>query len=963
MKKPHSISKRITFAKVLLPTLVTIGLFIFALFWVVIPRFENLMLDRKREMIRELTYTTVSMINSWHQLEISGELSLPQAQESAINQLKTLRYGEELKDYFWVIDSHPRMVVHPYRPDLNGNDLSNVFDSNKKYLFVEMVSVVDKQGEGFVDYMWQWKDDSTRIVPKLSFVKAFEPWQWIIGTGIYIEDVKEEIAYLERRIVAISILITILSSILLSYIAFQNYQSEKRKKVAEAELSESREKYRMLVEASGEGLIMILENRQVFYNKAIYSLLGYENSSPELELSKIFRSPPDSKTFDFINLHKKSETETSEQLESMLVRRDGTIINAFLVISPITFLNNDGVVISVKDISRHKEMEEVLDYTKEKYLALTNQLTIGVFRTTPDPDARFTEVNPALKNMLGVGKDAELLSTSLFDFFADQTLSDVIIENLWQNGFIKNKVIQLKKSNRITSTVSLSAVLVKDINEKLISIDGIIEDISEQFRTEKDREKLIFDLQTSVHTLSQRVGGFVKKLYTCAHTAPISAAIKTMTSNNCNALLVTGSEGEEIGFLSDHDLRERVLASSLSLETPVYSVMSSPIYTISAASTIYEALVKYRRYKIRKLVVKHSDNKVVGFLSIDDIFDASYTNFLFFIQNIEHADQIPKIREYRDQLLILVRSLIEYDTNIHSITNFITLISDTITKRIIELAMNEIGEPPTPFAFIAMGSEGREEQTLATDQDNAIIYQDVSPENEPDVKKYFNLLGEKICDNLAAVGYQHCKGNMMAKNEKWCQPCSVWKRYFTSWVTTSSPQDLLDVKIFFDFRHIYGDETLATQLQNHIRHLTASYHTFFVYLAESVLGVAIPENMQKLKNPIDLKLLLLPLVDFARLYSLKYKIDETNTFRRLEAIVDQGVITASAFKSISFCYSYLMQARLKRQIECFDGNIQPDNIVPTAHFTDIDLTLFKKYFDVLEALRNKLRLDFKGTKI
>jgi signal transduction histidine kinase len=118
LKKQNSISRRITYAKVLFPTLITIGLFIIALFWVVIPQFENIMLDRKREMIRELTYATVSMINSWHKLELNGELSLIQAQESAINQLKTLRYGEELKDYFWVIDMHPRMVVHPYRPDL-----------------------------------------------------------------------------------------------------------------------------------------------------------------------------------------------------------------------------------------------------------------------------------------------------------------------------------------------------------------------------------------------------------------------------------------------------------------------------------------------------------------------------------------------------------------------------------------------------------------------------------------------------------------------------------------------------------------------------------------------------------------------------------------------------------------------------------------------------------------------------
>ena len=963
MKKHNPVSKSITYVKVLFPTFMTIGLFIVALFWVVIPQFEKIILDRKREMLRELTYSAESMINNWYRLEMNGELNRSKAQESAVDQIKTLRYGDELKDYFWLTDLSPTMLTHPYRPDLNGKDLTEVYDSHNKKLFVEMVNVVKEKGEGFVDYMWQWKDDSTRIVTKLSYVKKFEPWGWVIGTGIYIEDVKEEIAQIEKNIITISILITVLSSLFLFYTAFQNYHSERKRRIAEAELSESRERYRMLVEASGEGLIMILENQQVFFNKAIYNLLGYEENGNELELSKIFSSLPDSKTFDFKSLRRKNDSDTTEQLETELLKKNGEVIDAFLVISPIKFLNNSGVVISVKDISRHKEIEEALDYTKEKYLALTNQLTIGVFRTSPDSNARFTEINPALKNILGVKNDEEILSISLFDYFMDNSLSDSVMDSLSDHGFIKNKAVQLKKSNGLIITVSLSAVMVKDLHDNLISIDGIIEDISEQRRTDMDKEKLIFDLQTSVLTLSQRVAGFVKELHNCSHNAPISEAIKIMTSNDCNAILVLGSKGEEIGFITDRDLRERVFAPSVGLDEPVYKVMSSPIYTISPTSTIYEALVKFRKKKIRRLVVKHADNTIAGILTIDDIFDASYTNFLFFIQNIENADSVNKISQYRDQLLILIRSLIEYKTNIQNITNFITLIADAITKRIIELAIIETGEPPAKFTFITMGSEGREEQTLATDQDNAIIYEDVSPDKDEETKKYFNRLGEIICDNLALAGYRYCKGNIMAKNNKWCQPYSTWKRYFTDWVTTSNPQDLLDIKIFFDLRHVYGDDELSAQLQNHIHHITASFNTFFIFMSESVLNINIPDNMQKLKSPVDIKLLLLPVVDYARLYTIKHKLNETNTYRRLEAINDKGVLSNLVYKSISFCYNFLMQLRLKHQIECYDANVEIDNVINPANLTDVDKQMLKSYFDVLEDLRNKISFDFKGGKV
>ncbi|MFO7524015.1 MAG: DUF294 nucleotidyltransferase-like domain-containing protein [Ignavibacteriaceae bacterium] len=963
MKKQNTVSKSITYAKVLFPTLMTIGLFIVALFWVVIPQFEKIILDRKREMLRELTYSAESMVTNWYRLELSGELSTAQAKQSAINQIKTLRYGEELKDYFWLTDLHPTMLTHPYRPDLNGKDLTEVYDSRNKKLFVEMVRVVNEKGEGFVDYMWQWKDDSTRIVPKLSYVKKFEPWGWVIGTGIYIEDVKEEIAQIEKNIITISILITALSSVFLFYTAFQNYHSERKRRIAETELSESRERYRMLVETSGEGLIMILENQQVFFNKAVYNLLGYDESDNELELSKIFSTFPDSKTFDFKNRLRKNNSDLTEQLEIELLKKSGKKIDAFLVISPIKILNNCGVVISVKDISRSKEIEEALDYTKEKYLALTSQLTIGVFRATPDSNARFTEINPALKNIIGVKNDEALLSRSIFDYFADSSLSDSIIDNLSDHGFVKNKAVQLKQSSGKVITVSLSAVMVKDVHGRSISIDGIIEDISVQRRTDMDREKLIFDLQTSVLTLSQRVAGFVKELHTCSHNAPISEAIKIMTSYSCNAILVLGSNEEEIGFVTDRDLRERVIAPSVAFDEPVYKVMSSPIYTISPASTIYEALVKFRKKNIRRLVVKQADNTIAGILTIDDIFDASYTNFLFFIKNIENAGSLINISQYRDQLLILIRSLIEYNTNIQSITNFITLIADAITKRIIDLAINEIGQPPVKFAFIAMGSEGREEQTLATDQDNAIIYEDVSPEKEKEVNEYFNRFGEKVCDGLAVTGYRYCKGNIMAKNTKWCRNYSTWKRYFTDWVTTSNPQDLLDIKIFFDFRCVYGDEKLTEELQNHVHHVSNSFNSFFNYMSDSVLRINIPDNMVKLKAPIDIKLLLLPVMDFARLYTIKHRLNETNTYRRLEAINVKGILSGTSFKNVSYCYNFLMRIRFKHQIECYDSNVEIDNIINPANLTEVERQILKSYFEILNNLKSKINLDFKCTKV
>lgn len=958
MKKKSTFSKIFTFTKVLLPTLTSIGLFSIALFWVVIPRFENIIMDKKREMLRELTYSAISMIDNWQQMEESGELSKENAQKSAIKQIKSLRYGDELKDYFWVTDTVPKMLTHPYRPDLNGNDLSNVTDSKNKKLFVEMVKLVNLSSEGFVDYMWQWKDDSTRIVPKLSHVKKFEKWGWVIGTGIYLEDVREEVTELEGNIITISILITLLSSSFLFFMAFMSYSSEKKRAFAEEELKESREKYRMLVETSSEGLIMVLENNQIYFNKTIYSILGYEYEEVVLRLEDIFTSPPSSKIFDFKSLKIIKSSETTEQFECKIQKKGGEFIDIFLNISQIVFISSPGIVLSIKDISRNKEIEEELDFSKEKYLALTNRLTIGVFRTSNSDKLLFSEINPAGVNLFGVSSSSELINSSLLDYFVDRSITASIITGLNTTGFVKNVPVQLKQNDGKVITVSLSLVASRGLSGEPILIDGIIEDITEQQRSDQDKSELIHDLQSSVLPLFQKISHFIKKVPQCGYNEPVSRAIEIMNGHNSGSVLIVSEKKEAIGIFTEHDLIERVIDKEGALNEPVFNYMSSPIYKIQSDASVFEALNLFRKKKIKRLIVKSGKN-YEGYISSDEVFEASYSNFLFFVKNIEDANKIEQIIQSKNRLQFLISGLVESNSNAHNITNFITMIADTVNNRIIEMAIKELGVPPVNFAFLAMGSVGREEQTLATDQDNAIVFEDVSEDKFLSTRNYFLLLGEKISNYLAACGYEFCPGFIMAKNEKWVQPVSVWKKYFTEWITESSPQNLLDIKIFFDLRPVYGDLELGKKLQEHFYFVAASYRPFFIFMSESVKSNSLPESMIKLKSNPDIKLLLLPVVDFARIYAIKHKFQEQNTYKRLELIYSHGFISSPLYKNISYFYNYLMNLRLKHQIECDEANLEINNKVPLQSLTETDLLLLKRFYDVLEELKNKISIDFK----
>jgi signal transduction histidine kinase len=219
--------------QIIIPVVLTVLLFVLTIFFLILPIVKDQMMTRKREMIRELTKSAWSTLDTYWEKETAGLMHRDDAQKYAMEHLRHIRYGPEMKDYFWINDMHPRIVMHPYRPDMEGKDISYYSDPNGKLLFLEFVKKVERRGEGYVDYEWQWKDDPGKIVPKISFVKGFSPWGWIVGTGIYIEDVRAEIASITRRLTIMCIGILGIIVGLSSYIIFQGLKSERGRLKAE----------------------------------------------------------------------------------------------------------------------------------------------------------------------------------------------------------------------------------------------------------------------------------------------------------------------------------------------------------------------------------------------------------------------------------------------------------------------------------------------------------------------------------------------------------------------------------------------------------------------------------------------------------------------------------------------------------------------------------------------------------
>ena len=223
--------------RIFLPVVLTVLLFIMTIFLFILPNIEERLMEGKREVIRELVASAWSSLDVYARQERTGAMTRNKAQALAVEHIRGLRYGQDFKDYFWINDMQPRMIMHPYRPDLEGKDISTFSDPAGKLLFMACVEIVRSSDAGYVDYQWQWMDDPSRIVPKISYVMGFDPWGWIIGTGIYVEDVHAQIAAITRKTTLVCVWILFLIIVLSIHIVWHGMKVTREKKRAEEKTS------------------------------------------------------------------------------------------------------------------------------------------------------------------------------------------------------------------------------------------------------------------------------------------------------------------------------------------------------------------------------------------------------------------------------------------------------------------------------------------------------------------------------------------------------------------------------------------------------------------------------------------------------------------------------------------------------------------------------------------------------
>lgn len=479
------------------------------------------------------------------------------------------------------------------------------------------------------------------------------------------------------------------------------------------------------------------------------------------------------------------------------------------------------------------------------------------------------------------------------------------------------------------------------------------------------------DLTTSkVKTLLNRDAPIIDKSRT------IQQAATMMAEENVSSLLILDPdivEDEEddstpvIGIITDRDLCTRVLAQGLDPNDDVSSVMTSEVISLDHNAYVYEAMLTMLRYNVHHLPVL-KDRKPIGIIETTDIVRYESQNSLLLVSSIFQQQSIEDLKAISEQVKDSFVRLVNEDANAHMVGSAMSVIGRSFKQRIIELAEEHLGPPPIPYCFLALGSMGRDEQLLVTDQDNAIILDDTyKPEKH---NQYFEALAKFVCDGLDQCGYSYCTGDIMATNPMWRMTRREWEACFSDWIDDPNPKALLNASIFFDLDGVFGRLKWAEQLNSFIVRRSRKNNRFLACLARNALNRTPPlgffkdfvmEKDGRHNNSINLKRRgTAPLADLIRVHALAVGSRSKNSFERLDDIIDAGILPKGRAQDLKDAMEFISMVRIRHQALDVDNQIDPDNNIEPENLSDFERRNLKDAFQILSNAQNFLKFRYQA---
>ncbi|SPH16858.1 Hypoxic response protein 1 [Defluviimonas aquaemixtae] len=446
----------------------------------------------------------------------------------------------------------------------------------------------------------------------------------------------------------------------------------------------------------------------------------------------------------------------------------------------------------------------------------------------------------------------------------------------------------------------------------------------------------------------------------CPPDTPLSEAARIMRDAGVSCLGVTWPGGELTGIVTTRDLAHRALAEGRDLATPVAEIMTPDPVSLPPDALGTDILHLMLERRIGHVPVTKG-GRLVGIVTQTDLTRHQAVSSAVLIRDIAVADSAAEMSETTSRIPLLLRQLVG-GHNAHEVTTrLITDIADAVTRRLLALAEAELGAPPVPYLWLACGSQGRQEQTGVSDQDNCLMLDDAVTEAD---MAYFEKLAKSVSDGLNACGYVYCPGDMMATNPRWRQPVRVWRDYFRGWIATPSPEAQMLASVMFDLRPIGGAVDLFGDLQTETLEAASKNSIFVAHLISNSLKHAPPLGLIRgfatirsgeHRNQIDMKHSgVVPVTDLARVYALQGRLAPVNTRARLERSVDEGVISPSGGRDLIEAYDLIAETRLEHQAARVKAGEKPDNFLTPASLSDFERSHLRDAFVVVRTMQSAL---------
>jgi CBS domain-containing protein len=447
----------------------------------------------------------------------------------------------------------------------------------------------------------------------------------------------------------------------------------------------------------------------------------------------------------------------------------------------------------------------------------------------------------------------------------------------------------------------------------------------------------------------------------------VRQAIEVMDEKRIGSIIIAdGSTRLPLGIFTLRDLLHRVALPGCTLDLPIAAVMTAGVITVKPQTTAYQAALIMGRRGLRHLLVVDDAGGLLGIVSQNDLFALQRTGLNDVTGNIREAKDLPALQACSKDIRSMADTMLGQGVAADQLTHLISTLNDLLTLRIIELTHDEFDLPQVKWCWVALGSEGRYEQTLSTDQDNGIIFEADGLDADA-VRKSLLPFADSVNRKLDSCGFPLCKGGIMAGNPEWCLSLDEWRAKFAKWIQTPEPKALLNASIFFDFRPLYGDEELSHALRDWLLGAAEKAKLFLRLMTENALQCQPPlgmfrdfvyDNNKDFPHTIDLKMHgSRPFVDAARIFSLAHNVTVTSTAQRLRGAAVATNLGADVEAIIDGFY-FIQMLRLRHQRD-LQGDEAGANRIDPDKLNELDRHILKEAFKQARKLQDKIRLDYR----